>query len=44
MLLRENEKFGMTPSQLDDRMDLMSFINNQALHDCESLGRKLHLR
>lgn len=35
MPLKENEKYGGIPSQLESRMDLMNFINNQILHDVD---------
>lgn len=38
MPLKENEKFGVIPSQLKSIMDLMSFIDNQALHDVDLQG------
>ncbi|XP_059066294.1 uncharacterized protein LOC131857624 [Cryptomeria japonica] len=36
--LRDNEKFGGVPSQLDSRIDLLNFINNQVLHDIDLRG------
>ncbi|XP_059067365.1 uncharacterized protein LOC131858218 [Cryptomeria japonica] len=38
--LQDNEKFGGVPSQLESRMVLLNFINNQGLHDIELQGAK----
>ncbi|XP_059070347.1 uncharacterized protein LOC131860019 [Cryptomeria japonica] len=38
--LHDDEKFGGLPSQLDSRMDLLNFINNQGLHDIDLQGAK----
>lgn len=35
MPLKESEKFGGIPSQLESRMDLMNFNDSQALHDVD---------